>query len=227
MRRNLAAAVAIALVASAPTFADIVDIGRFVNTGWGTIDYQGDFADFITAEQRGDRIHYTVIMIDLEGLLRSIGVRTLFSVSTIDTGENIYTGAPGADIDLFRFSNVNETDLTFLYDGPTSEHQNETSDQLLARVRALDWGTGNGGPSGGKFVSLGRDGILTSVFNDPYVVLPGNGGGGSGGLTLELSEAGNLESFFIMAETASVPAPGALALLGVAAVAARRSRRRC
>ncbi|MGI9015052.1 MAG: PEP-CTERM sorting domain-containing protein [Phycisphaerales bacterium] len=216
------------------TSADVADVGLFWNTGGGTIHYEGSFAQHIASTQQGDRGQYTVINIDIAGIMLELGSRTLLSISVIDGGENVYTSAPGADVDLFRLNDVDPASYEFIYNGPTVVHQNEIEAQLRSRVNSLNWGTGNGTLSAGTFASLGEYGRLTARFLEPYILEPGgngfnnggNFGGGGSGFTIDLSEAGTIERFRVEIEYGNVPAPGAMALLGLAGLCARGRRRR-
>jgi len=203
--------------------ADIVSVGRFQNTAWGEVEYIGDYGDHVTSYRRGqDTLRYTLIEVNLTAILEAIGAQGLASVTVIDSGDNRYGGSPGADVDQFRIANLSpEIGRTMLYDGPTSTHQSETSDELWNRVRDMDWGTSGGGLSSGTYVSLGMEGRLTYQLSDIQSILEN-----PDPVLLRLSEAGNHERFYIEIETADVPAPGAIALLGLAGLTCRRPRRR-
>lgn len=227
MRAPCCCGAIIALLCCGFADADVIDIGRFENIGDGLIDYQGEFTGFITTHQTGELGEYTMIEIDLDALLGSVGAVGFASITTVDTGDNVYTSAPGADIDLFRVVGIDNAIVEYLYEGPTEIHQDETSEQLAVRVGTLNWGTGGGDLGSMTFTSLGEEGALSMSF-------AGNEGGGiflnqsglmNDDLVLELSEAGASESFRVLLNTA-VPSPGAAALLGIAAFAARGRRRR-
>jgi len=219
---SLLSAVA-ALAAPSLAFADIVAVGQFENAGNGDVHYQGDFAEFISSELRGDNDQYTVVSVDVGALLNSIGERAFISISVIDTGDNTYSTAPGADVDLFRLTGFNGGEPTYHYDGTTEAHQDETSSQLFQRVGELDWGTNGSGLGSMTFASLGRDGSLAMQWDEGQVI---PGGQGIDPIILELSEAGSPERFLVQIETVAVPTPGGAAILLAAAAGARRRRRR-
>ncbi len=225
-RATGASIVLIAIILAGTARAGVVHVGTFENLGQGRIEYTGDYDAFITSSRQGNTGQYTVVHIDLTGLLDSIDVAAFIGVTAIDHGDNIYTGAPGADIDYFRMTGLDaERAITWLYDGPTSVHQNETSAQLGSRVALLDWGARGGQLSSGEFVSLGQFGRLTAQLDSAQYLDPGNGGGSLLPIVLDISEAGNSERFDLEIETVEVPAPGAAVLLGLAAMMGRRRRR--
>lgn len=200
-----------------------LNLGTFENAGSGNIHYTGDYAALVSSGQEGGTGEFTRIILDLDALLLSNAVYGIAWVSIIDTGDNYYNSAPGADIDLFAFANLTPgVTATYSYFGPTPDHQNETHAQLLQRAHALDW-PGNGGLSGMTWVSLGDQGRLTLTLSD--LVTHGTG---ADGLPIELhfGEAGSPERFMIEIGLVAVPAPGALALLGLAGLTARQRRRR-
>lgn len=206
--------------------ADLV-VGTFSNTGVGTVDYQGDWADSftITVVDTANRID-----IDLGGILAATGADAFSAVRVIDTGENAYTaGSSGADIDLFVLTGLDAgITTTYSYLGPTPTHQTEDSDMLALRTHAIDAMSGQNEWNGPWHVSLGDSGVLTTQLSDPQGIMSGPGVAGATsalGPFLQVREAGFSESFRIELELASVPAPGALALFGLAGAFGRRRRR--
>lgn len=216
--RPVAFAVA-ALIAAAPAaLAEEVDLGWFMNGELGGLEYVGPFGDFVAAYAEGDQGQHTRVEIDLTGILGAIGHGGVVGASVVDTGENSYGNAPGADVDLLRFLVLGDgASITYAYDGPNATHWNETSAQLFQRVESLDWESG-GGLSSMRFVSLGDGGRLSATLAQPWHA-------GDGPLVLALGEAGLSESFRVTLDTVPVPAPGAAAAFGLAIVGARRRRR--
>lgn len=210
-----------ALAIGLHTTADVIDIGRFEKAGPGDIHYQGNYAAYLSSGSEGLNNEHTRIILDLDGLLSSLGSGWgLKSVSIIDTGENIYTSSPGADIDLFRLFNVRTgVDVSYLYDGPFEMHQNETEAQWKQRVWDLDWGAG--GLEGMMWLSLGDEGRLSATLSDVQFA-----GQGDAPFELHFGEAGSPESFRVEIEVVQVPAPGAIALLALAGLLVRSRKRR-
>lgn len=232
---------------------DIIDIGTFLATGTG-LQYEGAFAEYISYHVEGQYNQYAVVSINLSGLLLSLDRPGFMSVSVIDTGNNTYTTAPGADMDLFAFSNLTAgTNFEFEYDGPVELHQNETAEQLAQRMAYLDWGQNGGQLHSMEWVSLGMFGRVTAnfagngtggegggeggggegqiggyTFEPPDPGNPGGGGGYSGDpVILTLSEAGSPEMFRVeVYSMAAIPAPGAGVLLALAGMIGRGRRRR-
>ncbi|MSR41371.1 MAG: hypothetical protein EXS10_05650 [Phycisphaerales bacterium] len=145
--------------------------------------------------------------------------------------------------------------MAFSYAGPVSQHMNESAATLAARVLAADAIAGDTNTGMTRFVSLGLNGALRVDFRSLIVVQNGGSEGGEGGsgpgsssggensggsgtstemiegllisqgMRLFLSEAGAGETLDITFEFASVPAPGAFALLGLAGIVAGKRRR--
>jgi len=201
-----------------------IDIGTFVNTGGGTIGYEGKFGAFVSAAKVPGPNQHTLISVDLGGLLTSLGVDAFLGVRITDTGLNTYGAlSPGADVDLFRFDGLApDIELAYLYDGPNPVHQNETSDQLAVRAGFIDTFSGAQDAWHVTHVSLGAEGSLTALLSDPQHVIdfPGPGVGPF----LLMSEAGTSETFQV--DVLAIPTPGTLVLLGLSAVFARSRRRR-
>lgn len=210
-----------ALVLTVSATADVINIGWFEKAGPGDIHYQGNYAQFLSSDAEGPNNEHTRIVLDLDGLLESLGPNWgLKSVSIIDTGENIYTSSPGADIDLFRMFNVRSgVDVSYLYDGPFEYHQNETEAQWKQRVWDLDWGAG--GLDGMMWLSLGDEGRLSATLSELQFANQGDAP-----FELHFGEAGSPESFLVEVEVMFVPTPGALALLAIAGVMMRSRKRR-
>lgn len=246
---------AIATLAVATTaFADdlhTVEVGSFVNTGVGVMSYTGSFGSKVEfANVDG----HTLIGVDLAGILDSLGYNMLWSITVTDNGFNSYGSmSPGADIDLFRVDGASSNAI-YSYNGPNPVHQTESSARLAERMLLLDSFSGAQDAWNLTHVSLGQNGSATATFEQPldlrdFISNPGNAttggvfGPGFNPYTpplppidpqsgdnpfLVVSEHGTFESFRIslIASTAPVPAPGALALLGVAGALGKKRRRR-
>jgi MYXO-CTERM domain-containing protein len=209
-----------------------IHVGQMKNTGWGTISYTGDYRTQVTASKApaGTNTYPTLITIDLSAILSINGFEAFSDVTVVDSGLNAYGGSPGADIDYFAFTGLpNNVAYEFAYLGPNPTHLNESAGVLGIREALIDTQTGNTDNGALAFVSLGLNGKLTANMSG----WTGGGGQGPGiptgltsGISLMLSEAGSGESFDVYVTTANVPAPGALALLGMAGLLGRRGRRR-
>ena len=99
-------------------------------------------------------------------------------------------------------------------------HRAESAGQLAWRLREIDSFIGAQDAWHGVHVSLGDHGKLWAILSEPQPIV-----GLPGGVApmLLLSEAGFSESYRV-GVLATVPAPGALPLLGLAALMCRRSR---
>ena len=210
-----------ALTMTVSATADVINIGWFEKAGPGDIHYQGNYAQLLSSDAEGLNNEHTRIVLDLDGLLETLGPNWgLKSVSIIDTGENIYTSSPGADIDLFRMFNVRgDIGVSYQYDGPFEYHQNETEAQWKQRVWDLDWGAG--GLDVIMWLSLGNEGRLTATLGELQFANQGDAP-----FELHFGEAGSPESFLVEVEVMQVPTPGALALLAMAGVLMRSRKRR-
>lgn len=215
-----------------------IDVGRLCNVHPApSHQYVGDWAHHISSVMVDD---YTVIDIDVAGIMSEGGESYLRSISIRDFGNNSYSPlSPGADIDYVGFVGLDPAiEVLADYDGPTGEHMVEDSDQLMNRLHALDAFTGANQVDDDVYVSLGRLGELQMRF------MGGSGGdeggaddddGGTGidpfgsdglasGLVLRIGESGSMERFTVHLETSEVPAPGALSLLGAFLLKNRRRR---
>ncbi|MHC5003100.1 MAG: hypothetical protein ACYTJ0_08245 [Planctomycetota bacterium] len=227
MRTCSAVSIVAALTATAVARADytVVEAGTVLNTEPGSIQYQGDFGAYVSSFAVGEA---TQIELDVSGILAEFSGFALAGVRLVDTGENQYgVNSAGADIDLFSFSGVPDgIDWTFSYLGPTGAHQNESSEDLATRVATIDAQSGVHEWTGMFHVSLGQTGMLTAMLSAPTggtdVTQPPLAGNG---LRLHLAEAGSGESFRIQL-LMSVPTPGALPLVGLAAIVGPSRRRR-
>lgn len=228
-RIALSAAAALALLVSFPASADTqpptVLIGGFRNTALGTIEYHGSFSAYITAGIAPTNTEATLIAIDLNGLLASLGHHAFTAVRIIDSGQNQYGSlSPGADIDQFILTNLApETTVSYAYDGPNILHTNETASILAQRTSLVDSFSGAQDQWNLTHVSLGNAGTLTANLSSPGGIIH-NPSISSLGPQLLVSEWGLSESFRI--EIVLVPAPGAVALLGFAGFLVNGSRRR-
>ncbi len=195
-----------------------VDLGWFMNIGNGQIYYDGAFAPWISSGFEPGSTDHTVMGIDVEGILSSLGYEALAGITITDTGANTYgTLSPGADIDLLRLTGVDpDAVMTYAYEGPNEIHNDEPAWALPWRTAYLD--SFNGSQEWDwTYVSLGRHGTMTVTLLEPLRLH-------DNAPLLELSEAGSFESFFVSLD-AIVPAPGVLSVLAAAAFLPRRRRR--
>ncbi|MHC5007856.1 MAG: hypothetical protein ACYTGF_10915 [Planctomycetota bacterium] len=220
------AAIAVATSASADPILIPIDLGTFGNLGGGQVYYDGSYGAYVHSELAPglDGADHTLIAIDLAGIMASHDLTGFYGVSIIDAGYNMYGAlSPGADIDLLVLEDLApQIGVNFVYEGPNPVHQDETASLLSRRVSLLDSFSGAQDAWDYKHVSLGERGRFKALLSRPMslVDLPPDAGP-----TLLLSEAGTSE-FFRVRVLASLPAPGTLALLSVAAIVARRPRRR-
>lgn len=213
-----------------------IHIGQMKNIGWGTISYTGDYREHVVASKAlaNGNVYPTLITINLSAIIDQNGANAFSDVKVVDSGANAYGGSPGADIDYFAFDGLpNGVQYEFSYDGPNPVHQGESAAALWIREAVIDTQSGASDSNTQMFVSLGNRGALNAHLNGWS---SGGGGGGSGGgpvipngsssgISLMLSEAGSGESFDVYVTTTTVPAPGAIALLGMAGLLNRRRRR--
>ena len=210
----------------APLTLETIDVGTFVNTEYGEIGYEGQFGEFISTTLVNGNANR--IDIDLGGLLNAFGADLFTEVRVIDTGENVYgINSAGADVDLFVLTGL-DTGVDVLYDylGPSPTHNNDSSADLATRVSAIDAVGGVHEWEDLLHMSLGYQGMVSATLSTPQG--PGTAPPlpGEIGPMLRIREAGFQESFRVELTAASVPAPGALGLLGLAALMSRRRRRR-
>lgn len=209
-----------------------IDVGRLSNTNPAPeYSYVGDWAQYISSSEVEG---YTVLEIDITGIMAEGGERYLRSVSIHDFGNNSYGElSPGADIDLLEFAGLDSSvDVIASYEGPTPDHLEETSQALLGRLAELDAFTGANQRDDDVYVSLGRLGQLELMFSgggggdggggviDPF----GNDGLAGNGLLLRISEAGSHERFTVHLNTTDVPAPAAAPILAALLAGCRRRR---
>lgn len=234
-RYGIIAVVSCASAFGSTAVADMtIDIGRFSNTNpVPSYSYVGDWAEYVSASEVDGR---TVFDIDVTGIMSIEGDRYLRSISIRDFGNNSYGQlSPGADIDFVEFVGLpSGVGLAAGYTGPTIDHIDETSEELLARIEELDAFSGANQRDDDVYVSLGRYGILDLMFLgngedgsgggigiDPS----GYGGLADGGFTLRIAEAGSHERFTVHFETSDVPAPGITPVLAGLLAGCRRRRR--
>ncbi len=218
-----------------------IHVGTFFNSGWGQIDYEGDFGHLIsvTAAAQNQTMFPTEITVDLSSLLDEAGYNAFTAVTVRDTGQNIYgANSPGADLDLFTIDGLGDSfDVLLRYEGPVTFHELENSDTLKTRTADLDALSGFTHENSLQYVSLGDRGELTAHVSGwdaagsggddgDGPIIPQLRGIDGSGISLMLSEAGMGESFDVYVTATNVPAPGALALLGLAGLAGSRGRRR-
>ena len=220
-----------------------IDVGRFNNVHpKPNYSYAGDWGGYVSSTlDQG----YTVLDIDVAGIMALSGDRYLKSVTIRDYGTNSYgASSPGADIDFVDFVGLDSgIDVYASYAGPTMVHDGESSEQLMGRLGQLDAFSGAHHEADDVYVSLGRLGELEMRFlgNDGGDQGGGggsdDGGGGTGidpfganglagdGLVLRIAEAGSMERFTVHFETTNVPAPAVAPLLGTLFLRGRRRRR--
>ena len=230
-RITIGATCALALACGAR--ADLtIDVGRLCNVHPApNHQYVGDWAHHISSVLVDG---YSVIDIDVAGIMSEGGESYLNAITIRDFGNNSYSAlSPGADIDYVGFVNLDPAiEVLAEYAGPTGEHMVEDSDQLMNRLHTLDAFTGANQADDDVYVSLGRLGELQMRFTGNGGG-DGSGGGGEGGdgdddgtgidpfgsdglasgLVLRIGESGSMERFTVHLETSEVPAPGALSLL--------------
>ena len=209
-----------------------IDVGRLSNINpRPEYSYVGDWAEYISSSEVDG---YTVIDIDITGIMAMGGEQYLRSVSIRDFGNNSYGElSPGADIDFIDFVGLDSSvDVIASYDGPTSDHMDESSEALLNRIAMLDAFTGANQRDDDVYVSLGRLGALDLMFSggdgsdgEGGVIDPsGNDGVAGGGFFLRISEAGSYERFTVHLDTTDVPAPAAAPILAGILAGWRRRR---
>jgi MYXO-CTERM domain-containing protein len=250
MNAHCALGAVAALAIGTHTFADdqqTIQIGSFVNTGVGSVGYNGPYTDHVLYEAVDG---HTVISVDVTGILDSLGYNALWSITITDNGFNGYGAlSPGADIDLFAIEGVSAAAM-YAYVGPNAVHQGETADRLAERSLLLDSFSGAQDAWNITHVSLGMNGAVTASWAQPVdlrqfvegsdgATSPGTGFGsgwlgyvppvdseGGDAPVLFISEHGTFESFSVSMVASTIPAPGALALLALAGVVGKSRRRK-
>ncbi len=233
MRNEYALGAIGALTMALTAVADVqtIDVGTVMNVApAGAYQYTGSFGGFLSAQTQFFGYTHTVIAVDLNGILQSVGANALLSVSIKDTGNNTYAAlSPGADIDLFAFEGISgDAQPAFSYTGPNQVHAGESSEALHTRAFAVDSFSGAQDAWNMTHVSLGYKGALKATFGTAGGGTPGDpngpifieapGTGSLGATKLLISEAGFSESFQILLEVTTVPVPApcaGLALLGL------------
>ena len=233
--------IAISCALGSAAMADLtIDVGRINNVHPApNYGYVGDWSPYITSSlDQG----YTVIDIDVAGIMSQGGERYLRSISVRDFGTNAYGAlSPGADIDFIGFVELDpDVEVLASYVGPTTTHANESSEQLMHRLSQLDAFSGANEQDDDVYVSLGRQGELELLFADSGNDDPGGDGEGDGGtgidpfgadglagtgLVLRIAEAGSMERFTVHFETSEVPAPAVTPVLAGMLMGLRRRRR--
>ena len=228
-------AVALAGVAQADL---TIDVGRLCNVHPApNHQYVGEWAHHVSSSMVDG---YTVIDIDVAGIMQEGGGTFLQGITIRDHGNNSYSAmSPGADIDYVGFVNLDPAiDILADYDGPTDTHLTEDSDQLMDRIRTLDAFTGANQVDDDVYVSLGRLGELNMRFAGGGGGEQGgddDGDGGTGidpfgsdglasGLVLRIGESGSMERFSVHLETSEIPAPPVWSLVGGLLLSHRRRR---
>ena len=246
IRTGITAGLGCLVACSGQASADIqVDVGCFSNINpVPSCSYEGAYEPFITSwEVDGytSSTGYTMIDIDISGIMALAGESHLVGVTIMDFGSNSYGAlSPGADIDYVQFLGLDAgIEVHAEYAGSTQEHSAEDSEALWNRIGSLDAFYGANHIDDEVYVSLGQTGALELAFS-------GSGGGGTGGgdeggggdgsgidpwgslafssgLHLQLAEVGSYEQFAVYLHTSSIPAPAGVAVM--AGILRRRRRR--
>ena len=213
-----------ASAATADTTPTPVYLGAFMNSGLGQMTYWGDFDSYVWSGPAPEAPGSTVVSVDLGGILGSLGYQGFTGVAVSDAGVNSYgTLSPGADIDYLAFENLSSDIGTFFaYDGPNPVHSIESSGLLAYRVKKVDSQSGDQDAWDWTHVSLGELGRMDALLTRPQWIYELPAGRSP---ILHVSEAGSTEIFQITV-FAIVPGPAPLALLLLAGVVARPSRKR-
>jgi hypothetical protein len=236
IQHGILAVAACACAFGSTAIADMtIDVGRFSNINpVPSYSYVGDWAEYVSSSEVDGR---TVFDIDVTGIMSNEGDQYLRSISIRDFGNNSYgILSPGADIDYVEFVGLPDSVGTRAeYSGPTVDHLEESSEQLLARIADLDAFAGANHRDDDVYVSLGRYGVLDMMFVGGGEDGSGGGGGGidpngNGGLAggsfiLRIAEAGSYERFTVHLETSDVPAPAIAPVLAGVFAGWRRRRR--
>ena len=243
--------VASTCVMTATAMADVqIDLGCFANMNpVPNCSYEGDYQNYVTSWEVDGYTSsggYTMIDLDLGGIMSTLSGERIVSVSIVDFGSNNYgQSSPGADIDYVGFLGLtDDIEVSLGYSGPTAQHAGESEQELLQRIGSLDAFYGANQTDDDVFVSLGDMGALTFAFSgvphdgggvggdtgDDGDGSGGDGGIGSGGglaglsdFHMQFSEVGSFEHFSVFIETTPIPAPAGLLALG-GLVAQRRRR---
>ncbi|MAJ45851.1 MAG: hypothetical protein CBC35_00865 [Planctomycetes bacterium TMED75] len=247
-RTGIATGLGCLMALSGQAIADIqIDVGCFSNINpVPACSYEGDYASFVNSwevEGYTSSQGYTMIDVDITGIMALAGESHLVGVSIVDFGTNSYgTLSPGADLDYVQFIGLDsDIGVEAEYFGGTQEHVNQDSDELWNRLGVLDAFYGANHIEDEVYVSLGQLGSLDLSFSN---IGGGDSGGGDGtddgadddfgidpmgnlafstGLHLQLAEVGSYEQFSIYLHTADIPAPAGVAvMLGMMRVGRRR-----
>lgn len=247
-RTGIATGLGCLMALSGQAIADIqIDVGCFSNINpVPACSYEGDYGSFVSSwevEGYTSSQGYTMIDVDISGIMALAGESHLVGVSIVDFGTNSYgTLSPGADLDYVQFIGLDsDVEVNAAYFGGTQEHVDQDSDELWNRLGILDAFYGANHLDDEVYVSLGQLGSLELSFS-------GTGGGDSGGgndggddddfgidpmgtlafspgLHLQLAEVGSYEQFSIYLHTAHIPAPAGVAVMvGMLGVGRRRRR---
>jgi MYXO-CTERM domain-containing protein len=235
---------------TATAMADVqIDLGCFANTNpVPNCSYEGDYQNYVTSWEVDGYTSsngYTMIDLDLGGIMSTLSGERIVSVSIVDFGSNNYgQSSPGADIDYVGFHGLDDgIDVSVGYSGPTTEHLGESEQDILQRLDSLDAFYGANHIDDDVYVSLGNMGALTFAFSGASEGGGGSNGdvgggddGGDGGIGsnnglagfgdfhMQFSEVGSFEHFSVYIETTSIPAPaGLLALCGLGLQRRRRN----
>ena len=254
-----AIAIAIATMTAGLVFSSAASAEIVVNLGTVTqiyprpvITYTGSYGAFVTTRVDTAGVR-TITSFDISAIAQQLGGNlALVEIRVRDTGTNSYgMWSPGADIDLMKVvgADLLTGTVTTGYLGTIAPHIAETSATLANRLNQCDAISGDDQVNMQHYISLGRNGVVSTRFSGfAHGQTGGSGSGGAGGpggwdgsgggvtvyggvlvaagMKLEISEAGTGESFGaeLVFESTAVPAPGAMALLAGAGLLRRRRR---
>ena len=175
--------VASTCVTMTTAMADLqIDLGCFANMNpVPNCSYEGSYQEYVTSwEVDGytSSSGYTMIDLDLSGILATLSNERIASITIMDFGSNTYGPySPGADIDYVGFLGLSDdVEVGLTYSGPTLDHVDESEQDLLQRIDSLDAFYGVNQTDDDVYVSLGNMGALTFAFSGA----PGGDGGGTG-----------------------------------------------
>ena len=133
--------VASTCVTMTTAMADLqIDLGCFANMNpVPNCSYEGSYQEYVTSwEVDGytSSSGYTMIDLDLSGILATLSNERIASITIMDFGSNTYGPySPGADIDYVGFLGLSDdVEVGLTYSGPTLDHVDESEQDLLQRI---------------------------------------------------------------------------------------------